>query len=76
MRTTTSKLTRKYQATIPAPVRTHLHLEAGDSIAFDLEGDRVRVRKARQIDLVFARALETTLHEWASQADEDAYRDL
>lgn len=76
MRTSTSKLTRKYQATIPEPIRKHLYLKAGDSIAFDLEGDQVRVRKARQVDFAFARALETTLQEWGSQADEEAYRDL
>lgn len=76
MRTATSKLTRKYQATIPEPVRAALHLEAGDAIAFDLNGDEVRVRKARPVDLAFARALEDSLQEWTSAADDEAYRDL
>lgn len=76
MQTTTSKLTRKYQATIPGPVRTLLKLEAGDAIAFDLELDHVRVRRARPVDLAFAGALESTLREWNSEADEQAYRDL
>ena len=76
MATTTSKLTSKYQATIPAPVRALLKLDAGDAIAFDLEGDRVRLRKARPVDLAFAAALEGTLHEWNSETDEAAYRDL
>jgi AbrB family looped-hinge helix DNA binding protein len=53
MKTATSKLTRKYQATIPEPVRRRLHLEAGDAIAFDIEGDEVRLRKARPEDLAF-----------------------
>ena len=47
MRTATSKLTRKYQATIPKSVREVLHLQAGDAIAFDFEGETIRVRKAR-----------------------------
>lgn len=76
MRTATSKLTRKYQATIPEPVRTHLGLKAGDVIAFDLDGDSARVRKARPVDIVFARAVETTLEEWDSRADSEAYADL
>ena len=76
MRTTTSKLTRKYQATIPEPVRTLLHLEAGDTIAFELDHDLVRVRKARPVDIAFAGALEGALPEWNSDADEAAYRDL
>jgi AbrB family looped-hinge helix DNA binding protein len=78
MRTTTStsKLTTKYQATIPAPVREALQVEAGDTIAFDIEDGEIRLRKARSLDLEFARALENTLSEWSGEADEEAYRDL
>jgi len=72
----TSKLTKKYQATIPKPVRRLLHLESGDSIVFDIDGDAVLLRKARPVDLAFAESLEGTLSEWASEADEEAYRDL
>ena len=76
MKTATSKLTKKYQATIPEPVRRQLHLQAGDAIAFDIEGDDVHLRKARHVDLAFTQSLEGTLSEWVSQADEEAYRDL
>ena len=76
MRTATSKLTRKYQATIPKSVREALHLQAGDAIAFDFEGETIRVRKARWLDLEFAEALEGTLSEWSAEEDEEAYRDL
>ena len=37
VKTATSKLTTKYQATIPEPVRKVLHLGSGDVIAFDIE---------------------------------------
>ena len=76
MRTETSKLTTKYQATIPGPVRKILHLSAGDAIAFDIEANSVRILKARPVDMVFTGSLEGTLSEWASEADEEAYRDL
>ena len=76
METATSKLTKKYQATIPEPVRRLLHLEAGDAIAFDIEDNDVRLRKARSVDLAFTKSLEGTLNEWSSEADEEAYRDL
>jgi AbrB family looped-hinge helix DNA binding protein len=76
MRTPTSKLTSKYQATIPEPVRRLLHLNAGDAIAFDIEDGAVSLRKARPLDLAFTEAIEETLGEWASDDDEDAYRDL
>ena len=49
MRTTTSKLTRKYQATIPEPVRTLLNLEAGDTIAFDLDPELVHPTMRRPL---------------------------
>lgn len=76
MQTATSKLTKKYQATIPEPVRRLLQLEAGDAVAFDIENNDVYIRKARPVDLAFAHGLEGTLNEWASEADEEAYRDL
>ena len=76
MRTSTSKLTKKYQATIPEPVRRLLHLEAGDAIAFDIEDDVVHNRKARPMDKAFAESLENTLTELTLEADEEAYRDF
>lgn len=76
MPTATSKITSKYQATIPEPVRKVLRLKAGDAIAFDIEDSQIRIRKARPIDLAFAQALEDTLSEWETDADEEAYRDL
>ena len=76
MPTATSKITSKYQATIPEPVRKVLHLKAGDAIVFDIENNQIRLRKARPIDFTFAEALEQTLSEWESATDEEAYRDL
>jgi len=76
MQTSTSKLTKKYQATIPEPVRKQLHLSSGDEIVFDIDGDDVHIRKARSIDLTFAQSIQGTLTEWATEADEEAYRDL
>jgi AbrB family looped-hinge helix DNA binding protein len=76
MRTATSKLTTKYQATIPEPVRRLLHLEAGDAIAFDIADKTVQLRKASPVDLIFAQGLEGNLTEWSSPADDEAYRDL
>ncbi len=76
MQTATSKLTSKFQATIPEPVRKLLHLKTGDEIAFDIEDDSVYLRKARPVDLAFAKSIEGTLTEWTTEADEEAYRDL
>ncbi|QEA37708.1 AbrB/MazE/SpoVT family DNA-binding domain-containing protein [Pistricoccus aurantiacus] len=72
----TSKLTGKYQATIPDAVRKALNLKAGDAIAFEIDNGEIRLRKARPIDLAFAHALEGTLSEWEFSADEEAYSEL
>jgi len=71
-----SKLTSKYQATIPESVRKTLGLKAGDSVTFDIDRDEIRIRKTQPFDLAFAQSLEHTLSEWNSDADEEAYRDL
>lgn len=76
MQTQTSKLTKKYQTTIPAPVRKILHLKAGDIVSFDIDGDNVSLRKSGPVDYIFTHALEETLTEWTSKEDEEAYRDL
>ncbi|MBU3915139.1 type II toxin-antitoxin system PrlF family antitoxin [bacterium] len=76
MQTATSKLTKKYQATVPEAVRKILELKAGDVIAFDIDNDYIKLRKARPIDIEFSSALIPTLSEWVSQNDEDAYNDL
>ena len=72
----TSKLTSKFQATVPTPVRKALQLKAGDLIGFEVEGDEVRLRRATALDLAFAQALEGTLSEWSSKQDDEAFRDL
>lgn len=76
MQTVTSKLTKKYQATVPKKVREKLGLDAGDVIAFEIEDDMIKIRKARPIDIEFSKALIPTLNEWESQNDEEAYSEL
>ncbi|HLT64488.1 MAG TPA: type II toxin-antitoxin system PrlF family antitoxin [Pseudohongiella sp.] len=73
----TSRLTSKYQATIPERVRKAMHLKAGDVVVFEIEEEgKVSLRKATPVDLAFSKALEGTLEEWMGEADEEAYRDL
>ena len=76
MKTETSKLTSKYQATIPEAVRKAIGLQAGDRIAFDIEDGVIRLRKAVPLDLEYCQALEGTLSEWNTAEDQAAYRDL
>ena len=76
MKIVMSKLTQKYQATIPEPVRKNLRLQSGDRIAFEIDGEVVRVRKSLPMDRDFLSALEPTLSEWRGVHDEEAYDGL
>lgn len=76
MPTAISKLTKKYQATVPAIIREKLHLAAGDAVAFEIDNDLITLRKAQPMDIEFSSALVPTLNEWESENDEEAYRDL
>lgn len=72
----TSKLTSKFQTTVPTSVRKVLQLKAGDLVGFEIEGNEVRLRRATPLDIVFTQALEGTLSEWSSVADDNAFRSL
>ncbi|OGB08400.1 MAG: AbrB family transcriptional regulator [Burkholderiales bacterium RIFCSPHIGHO2_12_FULL_61_11] len=72
----TSKLTTKFQTTIPTRVRKVLQLKAGDMVGFEIDGNEVKLRRATPLDLAFMQALEGTLSEWSSQADDRAFKDL
>lgn len=73
----TSRLTRKYQATIPKEIREHLHLESGDEVLYELLPDNtVILRKTSPLDLDYLKALNSTMNEWESAEDEQAYKYL
>lgn len=75
--TVVAKVTVKGQTTIPADIRAALHVGPGDLIAWDIEPDgSARVRRVQPLDLDYLKAVEGTLSEWNSAADEEAYRDL
>lgn len=72
-----AKITAKGQTTIPQDVRAALHVEPGDLIAWEVGADgTATVRRVQPMDVEYLRAVEGTLSEWASEADEDAYRGL
>ena len=68
-----SKLTTKAQTTIPQPVRVALGVREGDEIAYEIDGDRVILTKAKPapLDDPFR-----TFDEWNSDADRRAYAKL
>jgi AbrB family looped-hinge helix DNA binding protein len=71
-----SRLTRKYQATIPAEVRRVLRLKHGDTVQFEINGQRVTLRRQTASDRAYLRGVEANLSEWNSPFDDEAYGDL
>lgn len=72
-----AKITAKGQTTIPQEVRTALHVAPGDLIAWEVRADGTAiVRRMQPLDLDYLRAVEGSLSEWASRADDEAYREL
>jgi len=72
----TSRLTTKYQATVPTSVRKVLQLKAGDMLGFEINGGEVKLRRATPLDLAFTDALTGTLPEWGSKEDDAAFKGL
>lgn len=72
----TSKVTQKYQATIPQGVREKLEIEKGDRVIFEIEDEKVVLKKLSTLDWEYLESISATLGEWSSKADEEAYRDL
>ncbi len=71
-----SKVTAKYQATIPQAVREMLEIDRGDCVTFEIEEGQVVLKKVLPLDWEYLNAVSDTLSEWSSAADEEAYRDL
>ena len=73
---TNSQLIHHNQAIIPPLVLEALKLHDGDMILFEIDQAGVHLRKAPAMDRAFLQALQGTLSEWDSTADENAYADL
>lgn len=72
----TSRLSSKGQVTLPKKVRTAIGARPGDTIVYEISDDGIRLRRAEPLDLAFHAALEHTLDEWTTPADEEAFGDL
>ena len=67
----TSTVSTKGQITIPIAIRRLLEISPGDAVLYEVEGKKVRLKKLEQIDLEWARAVESTLSEWQGDEDDD-----
>ena len=71
-----SRVSSKGQVTLPKKVREAIGVGPGDAVAYDVAKGVVTLRRLEPIDLAFHVALESTLVEWGSKEDDEAYGDL
>ena len=71
-----AKKTSKNQVTLPKAVREALGAVAGDLVSYEVEGKVVHMTRLEPFDAAFHAALSQTMHEWASEQDDEAFRDL
>ncbi|MBI2828769.1 MAG: AbrB/MazE/SpoVT family DNA-binding domain-containing protein [Acidobacteria bacterium] len=71
-----SRVSSKGQVTLPKRVREAIGVGPGDAVAYDLSRGLVTLRRLEPIDLAFHAAVESTLAEWGSKEDDEAYGDL
>ena len=70
-------LTSKGQVTIPQAIRERLGMTTGDRLRWEVSAAGVvTVAKVEVPDPRHLRALQSTLAEWSSEADEEAFRDF
>ena len=71
-----SKLSSKGQVTIPKDVRKAIGLKPGDLVSYEVQDGIVILQRAEPFDAAFHATLSSTLEEWSSPEDDEAFRDL
>ena len=71
-----ARVTARGQTTIPKRIREAANLRVGDVLAFEIEGNRMVVRKVTPGQDQYLQSLSAVMSEWRSPEDEEAWRDL
>ena len=71
-----SKISAKGQTTIPAKIRNKLGFGSGDTVVYEIKNEGVLMRKVAETNDTYLSAISSTLEEWDSEEDNEAWRDL
>ena len=72
----TSKLSSQGQVTVPKAIRDQLALQPGDLVAYEVVDGKVVLTRVDPFDAAYHATLATTLEEWDSPEDDEAFKDL
>lgn len=72
----TSKLSSQGQVTVPKAIRDRLALRPGDLVGYEVVDGKVVLTRVDPFDAAYHAALSTTLEEWDSPEDDEAFKDL
>jgi antitoxin PrlF len=70
------KVTSKAQTTLPKEVREALGIKPGDTVVYRITKGKVTLARAEPMDRAYLQAVESTLSEWNSPEDAEAYDKL
>ena len=71
-----SKISAKGQTTIPSKIRKLSGLMEGDTIIYEVRDDGLLLKKLKEPIDPYLEFLTTTLAEWDSEEDNEAWNDL
>ncbi|MCY4284849.1 MAG: hypothetical protein OXC65_05825 [Thiotrichales bacterium] len=71
-----ARISARGQTVIPKSIREAAGLYAGDTLAFETDGEQVVVHKVSRGRDGHVQGLSETMSEWGSAEDEEAWRDL
>ena len=63
------RITAKAQTTIPRAVRLALGIGPGDEVAYEIDGDKVIMKRARRLEKDMFLANLSTFTEWSDEYD-------
>ncbi|OFW79829.1 MAG: hypothetical protein A2887_06430 [Alphaproteobacteria bacterium RIFCSPLOWO2_01_FULL_40_26] len=70
---TLSKVTTKFQTSIPKEVRERLAIHAGDYITFEIRGNSATLKKVEKIDKNLLKLMQKNMQEWNSKEDDKQF---
>jgi len=71
-----SKITSKFQTTIPQKIRKFLGIKNGDAVKFTIKNNNVIIDRIDPIDFNFYKSLNSSLEEWNSKEDDELFSNL